>query len=198
MAPAVLEPPRSTTKPASPVVVPQSDAMVDSEALFEVIQGKRVELPKMSSYSCMISIWIYNALNSYVQENQRGITVFEMLFGIPTKGDPGKQRRPDVAFISKSRWPIDQVPPDTDPFPAVPNLAIEVLSPSDRILDLNSKLKDYFEAGVELVWVVHPSIERVDSFTSPIKPQYFFKADNLTAETLLPGFSLPLATIFRG
>jgi Uma2 family endonuclease len=197
MAPAV-EPSRFTNTPESPIVVQDSDDHIDSEALFEVILGKRVELPNMSSYSSQISNWIYFTLATYANQTQHGTVLSETLFGIPAKDDLEKQRRPDLAFISKSRWPIDKVAPDTDPFPAIPNLAIEVISPSDRIVEMDKKLNEYFEAGVELVWVVRPGIARVDSYTSPIKPQYFFKTDNLTAETLLPGFALPLATIFRG
>lgn len=190
MAPAVLDQPRNVKRPAP---LPK----VSSEALFEVVQGKRVELPNMSSYSSLINIWIFKAIDKFVEETGLGTTVIEVLFGIPTKDDPDKQRRPDVAYLTKDRWPIDTLPPDSDPWPAVPNLAVEVISPSDRIVEVNTKISDYFEAGVELVWVVHPRNEMVEVYTAPLESRKLSKSETLTGEPVLPGFELKLATIFR-
>jgi Uma2 family endonuclease len=121
----------------------------------------------------------------------------EALFSIPTKGDPDKQRRPDVAYFSKARWPLEKKVPDTDPWPVVPNLAVEVISPNDRIVEVTTKIADYFEAGVELVWVVHPRNEMVEVYTAPLQAKKLGKTETLTAESLLPGFQLPLVQLFR-
>jgi Uma2 family endonuclease len=189
MAPAVLEPPRRVAKPPTP--------LVNSEALFEVVNGQRVELPNMSSFSNQIAQWIYQAIYRHLLQTESGTVLLEILFGIPTKDDPDKQRRPDVAYLNKGRWPIDRIAPDSDPWPAVPNLAVEVISPSDRIVEVNTKIKDYFEAGVELVWVVHPRNEMVEVYTAPLTAKKLGKNETLTAEPLLPGFQLPLSQLFR-
>jgi Uma2 family endonuclease len=190
MAPAVLDQPRNVKRSTPP---PQ----MDSEALFEVIQGKQVELPNMSSHSNQISILIFIAIYEHVKKTGSGTAFIESLFGIPTKDDPNKQRRPDVAYVSKARWPLNKVAPDFDPWPVVPNLAVEVISPSDRIVEVNAKISDYFEAGVELVWVVHPRNEMVEVYTAPLQSTKLSRSETLTGGSVLLGFELKLATIFR-
>ena len=189
MPKADLKPQRQTTLPPTPPV--------ESEALFEVVCGERVELPNQSAYGSQLASILFGNLASFIRSTVTGTILCETLFSIPTKTDPDKQRRPDVAYLSKARWPIDKKAPDTDPWPAVPNLAVEVISPTDRIVDLNTKIEDYFEAGVELVWIVHPRNEMVEVYTSPLQSRKLAKSETLTAEPVLPGFQLALATLFR-
>src|SRR5262249_12157501 len=69
-----------------------------------------------------------------------------------------RQRRPDIAFVSSERWPIDR--PTSlrdDAWDVVPVLAVEVISPTDRASDLLDKVIEYFQAGIRLVWIVYPS-----------------------------------------
>lgn len=190
MAPAVLDRPQPRSEPS--YEFKKGDA-----PLFEVVQGKIVELPNTSSYSSQISNRLYISLFRHIELSLHGTLLFETLFGIPSRSDPGKQRRPDLAYISANRWPLTQRAPDTDPWPAVPNLAVEVLSPNDRIQEVESKIHEYFEAGVELVWVVNPRQETVSSYTSPRQVTILGKADTLSAGEVIPGFALPLSQLFR-
>lgn len=190
MATAVLDQPRNVKRSTPP---PQ----LDSEALFEVLNGIQVELPSMSSFSSQIANEISIELAIYARTHQLGTVLVEALFNIPTKKDPNKQRRPDVAFLNKARWPLKKQAPDFDPWPVIPNLAVEVISPSDLIVEVNNKISDYFEAGVELVWVVHPRNEMVEVYTAPLHSTKLSKSETLTGGTVLPGFELKLATIFR-
>lgn len=167
------------------------------EPLFEVVQGSKVELPAMSSYSNQITNLLLFALFQYADETKNGTALGGALFAIPSPSDPDKQRRPDVAYISKHRWPLDQRAPDTDPWPVVPNLAVEVLSPTDRVFKVSNKIVEYFEAGVELVWIVDPNQEMVTIYTAPRQHKELMKTDTLDGGTVVPGFSLPLAQLFR-
>jgi Uma2 family endonuclease len=179
-----------------PVFATSSSDEDRSEALFEVVLGKRVELPNISSRSGDIANELSIELAIYTRQHGLGKTLTEILFSIPTQDDPENQRRPDVAFLSLARWPRDQRAPDTDPWPAVPNLAVEVLSPHDRIRDLDNKIDEYFEAGVELVWVVDPNKERVLVYTSPESWKIVKKHETLEAGMVVPGFELPLSQLF--
>jgi len=190
MAPALLE--RGNAKKTTDYAPPRSD-----ETLFEVVHGQMVELPNMSSHSGDLANELSIELAIYTRQHGLGKTLTEILFSIPTKSDPDNQRRPDVAYVSKHRWPLKKRAPDTDPWPVVPNLAIEVLSPNDLIRNLNKKIAEYFQAGVEMVWVVDPGEETVSVYTAPRQVTILSKADTLHAGKVIPGFALPLKQLFK-
>lgn len=109
---------------------------------------------------------------------------------------PGQVRIPDVAFYSWAKLPGRKLP--DDPIPeVVPDLAVEVLSKSNTKGEMFAKLKDYFFAGVRQVWYVNPASETVEVFTGVEKSTVFAKADTLTGGDVLPGFTLPLADLFK-
>jgi Uma2 family endonuclease len=78
----------------------------------------------------------------------------------------------------------------------VPNLAVEVVSPTDRVDALMDKVAEYFHAGVECVWVVLPSQQQVHVYESPTSVRILTRADTLRGEPLLPHFQLQLAALF--
>jgi Uma2 family endonuclease len=87
-----------------------------------------------------------------------GQVVVETLFRSPVAKDASRKRRLDLAFVSSERWPIDRPASlREDAWDVVPDIAVEVVSPSDIAEDLLGKVKEYFHAGVRLVWVVYPS-----------------------------------------
>ncbi len=105
-------------------------------------------------------------------------------------------RFPDIAFISR-----DRIPEDADPrTPApdwVPNLAVEVLSPSNTRGEMQRKLQDYFAAGVELVWYIDPESRTIDVFTAVDRRQALTEDDPLTGGTVLPGFEVSVRNLFQ-
>lgn len=78
----------------------------------------------------------------------------------------------------------------------VPNLASEVVSPTDSVYELEQKIVEYFQVGVELVWVVYPSQNKVHVLVGPTQIEVLTPADVLDGGTVLPGFRLPLAELF--
>jgi Uma2 family endonuclease len=102
---------------------------------------------------------------------------------------------PDVAFISWNRLPNRRVP--TEPIPALaPELAVEVLSTGNTPGEMARKRQDYFAAGVQLVWQVHPSARTVEVFTAPEQSTVLHEAQILDGGAVLPGFTLPLHELF--
>jgi Uma2 family endonuclease len=166
----------------------------DDDVLYEVIDGKAVELAPMGAYDVWLASELTEYLKSFARQHQLGRAVQEMLFDLgPTLQ---RKRRPDVAFVSYDRWPRQQRVPRTEAWEVVPNLAVEVVSPTDRVDDLMDKIGEYFRAGVECVWVVLPAQQQVHVYESPTSVRIFSRADTLRGEPLLPHFQLQLAALF--
>ena len=78
----------------------------------------------------------------------------------------------------------------------VPELAVEVISPNDLGEKAQAKVKEYLEAGVNLVWVIYPQLGWVVAYESFHRMRGFTATDELDAEPVLPGFRLPLRELF--
>ncbi len=176
---------------ATPAVVP------DDEAPYEIIDGKRVELPPMSIYAVVIAFELARKLGNHGEITNLGRAVAEGLFRLPLSRDGNRNRQPDAAFISFLRWPRERPMPRTDnAWDVVPDLAVEVVSPRDRVEELFEKIAEYFEAGVSLVWVLFPNLQIVQVYESLTRVHGPTAADELDGGAVLPGFRTPVAALF--
>jgi Uma2 family endonuclease len=134
-------------------------------------------------------------MGPFASQHGLGKVVVEVLFLF----DPqtGLQRRPDLAFISKARWPIRRPAPKSAAWDVLPDLAVEVVSPSDRAQEQMDKIHEFFQAGVQTVWVVYPCHRLVHIYESLSRIRVVTHADTLDGGALLPGFQLPLAKLFE-
>jgi Uma2 family endonuclease len=108
---------------------------------------------------------------------------------------PGLIRIPDLAFASWDRIPGRRRP--TEPVAGfAPDLAVEVLSLSNTPAEMARKRREYFEAGVRLVWEVDPRARTVDVYDSPEHSTRLDQSRTLEGGEVLPGFALPLADLF--
>jgi Uma2 family endonuclease len=124
-----------------------------------------------------------------------GRIIVEALFLLDAATD--LQRRPDIAFISYARWPKKQRLPRTNAAPVVPNLAIEVVSPTNGAEELLLKMEEYFLHKVEQVWIIYPDLRRIDVYESPTVMRILKATDELDGGRVLPGFRLPVAALFE-
>jgi Uma2 family endonuclease len=109
----------------------------------------------------------------------------------------GRSRRPDVAFVSYQRWAKTRPMSRTvDAWDVVPNLAVEVVSPTNEATKLLDKIAEYFRAGVELVWLVYPQQSQIYVYQLPTQINGLTKSDMLDGGNVVPGFRLPLAELF--
>src|SRR5262249_14942202 len=122
------------------------------DALYEVVGGQVVEKAAMGAYATWIASLLAQAMGAFATAQQRGRVGVEMLFRLDMK----LQRRPDVAFVAFDRWPRGRQVPDDAAWDVIPDLAIEVNSPSNTGDEIIVKVNDYFRAGVVRVWVVYP------------------------------------------
>jgi Uma2 family endonuclease len=165
------------------------------DSLYEVVDGERVEIPPMSIFSNMIAARLYAPMNSFASQRRLGVTSMEALFILDPIHD--LRRRPDVAFVTATRWPLDREFPVTGDWEVVPNLAVEVISPTELFNDVLSKAHEYFRYGVEQVWLVVPAVRQVYIYDSPTRVRILGDNDTIDGITLLPGFQLPVAQLFQ-
>jgi Uma2 family endonuclease len=101
---------------------------------------------------------------------------------------------PDLSFVRADRMPPkDQ---QIQYFRFAPDIAIEVLSPSNRRADIDRKIGIYRAAGVPLVWLVDPFKQTVTVYAVGAEPRTLQGTDTLDGGDVLPGFALPLAQLF--
>jgi Uma2 family endonuclease len=168
---------------------------VQDESLYEIVDGQRVDVPPMSVYTTWLASRLHGRLWPYVEEHGLGTCVMEMLFILDAQRN--LRRRPDVAFVSADRWPLDREIPTTGGWDIVPDLAVEVISPNDIFQDVLTKLREYFQYGVQLVWAVVPEAQQVYVYDSPSQVRILTVRDTLTGSMILPDFHLPLASLFQ-
>jgi Uma2 family endonuclease len=166
----------------------------DRKRLVELIDGTLVEKP-MGFAESMIASELNGILRAHLVANGRP--------GVLT-GEAGTirvlekfVRIPDVAYTSWERMPNRRVPQAKVP-EVVPNLCVEVLSEGNTVAEMARKLKEYFVAGVDLVWFIDPDSRTVRVFTSPDDVTTLTSKDTLTGGTVLPGFAVPVADLFAG
>jgi Uma2 family endonuclease len=177
--------PSETSPAASPV----------DDRFFEIVRGERVEKPPMGTYQVLVGSILVGHLAPFARINRLGRVVSEMLFKINEAGDP--QRRPDVAFVSYDRWARDRKVNSENGWDVVPDLFIEVVSPSNTASEVLGKILEYFEAGARRVWVVYPIERQVYVYESAKKNRILGIGDDLEGEDVLPGFRLSLAELFE-
>jgi Uma2 family endonuclease len=168
---------------------------IPDEPLYEVVGGRRLELPPMGAFPTRIASRLIIRLGQFVEAHNLGRVDAEMLYRL----DPliGLERRPDVAFVSFNRWPRDRPVPEDAAWEVVPELAVEVVSPTDRAEDLMEKVEQYFEAGVLRVWVVYPRRRIVHDYETFDRLSVVPRGGELAGPPLLPGFRLDLPTLFE-
>jgi Uma2 family endonuclease len=168
---------------------------VQDEPLYEIVNGQRVDLPPMSAYATWIASRLHGRLWPYAEDKGLGTSVTEMLFVLDA--EPNLRRRPDVAFVSTARWPLDRALPETGDWDVVPDLAVEVISPNDVFKDVLAKVREYFHYGVQVVWVFAPEERQVYVYDSPTHVRILTGQDELMGGEVVPGFRLPLGQLFQ-
>ena len=186
-APVMADNGRFAPAAAVPMVIPD-------DMLYEVVDRKLVEKIAGASELEIAGILDQN-LGMFARTHRLGRVLIEFVFRIDQAKD--LQRRPDVSFVSHARWPFHRKVPNVAVWDMVPDLAIEIVSPSNTPDQVQAKIHDYFAAGVTRVWVVYPRQQEVYVYASPTQIQVFQLGQDLDGADLIPGFRLPLAALFE-
>ncbi len=132
-------------------------------------------------------------LAAYVEIHNLGV-VFTAEAGFRLTQHPDTVRAPDVAFIARGRIPAEGVP--TGYWPGAPDLAVEVVSPSDRFDDVIEKVAEYLAAGTRLVWVIQPRTHTVTVYRASGEVRLLRGHEELSGEDVIPGFACPVSALF--
>jgi Uma2 family endonuclease len=159
---------------------------------YELLEGDLIMSPVHANHGA-ICIRMILLVGTFVQQHDLG-AVYDSSTGFRLA--PDLLLSPDVSFVSKARLKKLLVAPDKF-LQGAPDLVVEVLSPSDRLVQLNRKLDHYFEHGTRLAWLINWRKEQVHIYTPDSIEALTGPNDILTGGAVLPGFKSKLAKIFR-
>jgi Uma2 family endonuclease len=163
-----------------------------TDRLYELVDGILVEKP-MGYPEGFLAAALIGFLWAWVRPRNLGAV------GAPDsmmRLAPGLVRLPDVSFMRWDRFPNRQVQVSVPIPDLVPDLAVEILSPSNTADEIQRKRAEYFRRGTQLVWIIDPRARTVEVFTAPTVSTLLHEADTLDGGTVLPGFTLPLHDLF--
>jgi Uma2 family endonuclease len=163
----------------------------DDDLLHELDEGELLTMAPASDEHGGVEIEIARVLANFVKQHSLG-----RVYGSDTGFvlGPDTVRSPDAAFVRKARLSPTY---HRTFFPGAPDLAVEVFSPSDSVPQLMRKVRQYLKAGSHTVWIVYPETKQVHVFEAAGPDRILHPGDVLEAPTLLPGFSVPVASLFE-
>lgn len=162
---------------------------------YELVDGELREL-SVSRKSSRVAGQIYNRLENFCAAGRPAWVFPEGTSYRCFADDPGRVRRPDTSVILLARMTAEEYDEDGH-CPIPPDLVVEVVSPTDIARDVQEKMREWKAAGVKLVWEVYPDTRSVHVHRPGRPIDELEAADALTADPILPGFSCPVADLFR-
>ena len=177
--------PAAPTAPAPLLTAAELLALPDDDYRYELVRGKLLRSPPPGMRHGRTIALVASRLGHFIETHNLGTILGTS--GYHLEWNPDTVRAPDVSFISAARLPPDQVPAG---YPTLaPDLAVEVLSPSERPGARREKLQDYFAAGTRLVWEIDPAQRTITVYRSVHDRTTLAATDELTGAEVLPGFA---------
>jgi Uma2 family endonuclease len=162
----------------------------------ELVNGELREMAPAGGVHGRVTGRISRRLVEHVERHGGGeVLVGDVGFVLDLPHDPERVRAPDVAFVATSRLPEGRLP--TGFIRGAPDLAVEVLSPSDSPVDVQQKVRDYLDAGARLVWVVATEAKTATTYRADGSARLFRESDHLDGENVLPGLLIALAEVLE-
>ena len=159
---------------------------------YELLDGKLLVMTPTGRKHGKLGGNLYGYLWNFAREHQSG-EVYQPDTGFIMQ--PDTVRIPDVAFVAAGRLTEDV---EDEYIQLAPDLAVEVISPTDRLTEVAEKARFYQKAGVRLVWVINPRKQTVQVYhEANTTPTLLSIEDELDGEDVLPGFKLKIRTLFE-
>jgi Uma2 family endonuclease len=180
----------ASTKTASPYTPIDVERLSDLHGrLYELIHGELVE-KIVSAEANLIAGHIVTRLNNTYSGWRAYVFPEQPTYCFP---DPKHGRRPDVCLVWRERLPEGVT--DEEIY-VVPDLVVEVVSPSNIYSDIRERVNEFLEAGVPLVWIVEPAFRSIVIYRKDGSVGWFREADVLSNEPALPDFSVRVGDLF--
>ena len=184
----------TTTTPSSSRVMTWEafEKLPDSDGMHrELLEGELQVLPPPKFLHTRIAQHVLEAL---LPLKARGLGQVFAEAGCKLTGDPPSWVQPDVCFLTADRVRATE---GQDYIQGAPDLAVEVISPSESAADVEHKLKLLLAAGAQAVWLIYPESRRVHVFLPDGTGAIRTMGDTLSAPFLLAGWSFPVASLFE-
>jgi Uma2 family endonuclease len=165
----------------------------DDGKIYELVEGDLRMMSPAGGRHGRVAARLLRKLGNFVEDQQLGDT-FAAETGFLLARDPDTVRCPDVAFVSKER--LDEAGDVVGYWPGAPDLAIEVVSPTDSYSQVEEKTLAWLDAGCRLVLVVDPQTKTVTVYRRADSVRILDSAASVDGGNVVPGWSLPVAEIF--
>lgn len=188
------------TAPPKPITVEEYTRLAAHHYRVEVVDGAlRIEdsdMHPVGGTHVLVIGNIYDLIKPYVKQHQLGLFLTDGLAYLLNQSAEGLKgsRVPDLSFIRQESiardWDIDR------PYPGHPDLAIEVVSPSESADDILEKVDDFLEFGTAQVWVVYPGQRELHQYFADGRVQRYRGNELVVADGLFPGLNLRVSDLF--
>ena len=163
------------------------------DRFFELERGEVIEMPPPGRYHGFVCMNVGVLLHSYAAKQGRGY-VCSNDAGVLTERSPDSIRGPDLSYYEDAQNAAEI---DRGYGERPPRLAVEVISPHDRVNPMMQRVAELLRAGVGVVWVIDPEARDISVCRLGQEPQLLSADDTLTADDVLPGFACPVTQIFE-
>jgi Uma2 family endonuclease len=157
----------------------------------ELVRGLLVREPRPGGEHGWVQARLTGGLLRHVEEHGAGLVLTDS--GYVLADVPPTVRGPDISYISAARAPAR---PPRELLRIAPDIAVEILSPSNRPAEIRAKVEDYLGAGVRLVWVIDPLTRGATEYRPGRKARALAVKEELDGGDVLPGFRLRLSELF--
>lgn len=184
------------------LVVSTTKALITADELFampadgcryELVKGELRRMPPSGSEHGAIVMNFSVLVGQFVKANRLGV-VFGAETGFRLASDPDTVRAPDLAFVRRERIPEGGIPRGF--WMGAPDLAVEVISPSDPYTEVEEKVQEWVDTGTRMVVVVNPRTRTLTVYRSPTEVIRLTEADLCNGDDVLPGFTCQVSELF--
>ena len=169
-------------------------AMPEDGLRHELQAGLLVSEPLPGTRHGRVAARVAELLGAHARRHRLGVVISNDS-GFILSRSPDTVRGPDVSFVSRERF--ESVGDRSTAFPGPPDLAVEVLSPSNTPAGIHAKVADYLAAGTRCVWVLDTGTETVVVYRSLLSPRTSTATDTLEGGDVVPGFRANVTELFE-
>lgn len=167
---------------------------------FELVDGEILKMAPNKKRHSKLSKRVYDQILFYLADHNLGEVFFESTYILEDKPNWVEVSRvPDVMFYERTRYDTyeeQEQESDEKPFILVPDLAVEVVSPTDKYSDVQRKVAAYLRDGVRLLWIIDPQNATVTVYEGSETPTVLRSGDTLTGGDVLPDFEIAVDVVF--
>ena len=182
-----------STTITKPVTSDELLAMPDDGFRYELVKGELIRMAPTGHEHGVLTVNLTTPLDTHVKAHKLGV-VCAAETGFKLAEDPDTVRAPDIAFIRQKRLEVVGRIPGY--WIGAPDLAVEVLSPTDTVRRVEEKVAEWLEAGARMVWVVSPKLRTVTVYRSLTNIAVLTEKDMLDGGDVVPGFQIRVAEVF--